>query len=362
MSAVSEKPADAASSSDQPDVTVDIEEQLNSLLNHNANVGAVSFSQFPAEGSAAGDLNFDDPRGLEEEEAQLSLAIQYSMELSQQSRAEEEEQLKKALELSKQMTSHNHCSANRDSIPENKRPKKIIFDSYQEDIRAASTAQLVVFAVYSCDLTRVSIAFGKKIQQRQSEEKLQNRCLKNISDYHKMCIEAIKRKHGVDIQIQGTLITVSGFNHYVYGGVCDVKLLLEAMEKSDSSQEILKTVQWVTQDPASSELTPYPPDVTVLIEQAWKLRREQVDVTLDNELYTVEFEKMQELNKESMKFVKVYRKLLEEGDLENLPGTEEISLVNVNQPRISQSVHPYYDLIPYHMTKTIAACVQYNSN
>uniref|UniRef100_A0A3P8W3G3 Poly [ADP-ribose] polymerase n=1 Tax=Cynoglossus semilaevis TaxID=244447 RepID=A0A3P8W3G3_CYNSE len=126
------------------------------------------------------------------------------------------------------------------------------------------------------------------------------------------------------------------------------------MEKSDSSQEILKTVQWVTQDPASSELTPYPPDVTVLIEQAWKLRREQVDVTLDNELYTVEFEKMQELNKESMKFVKVYRKLLEEGDLENLPGTEEISLVNVNQPRISQSVHPYYDLIPYHMTKTIA--------
>ncbi|KAJ0054779.1 hypothetical protein NL108_002924, partial [Boleophthalmus pectinirostris] len=168
-----------------------------------------------------------------EEEAQLSLAIQYSMETSQWSMEDEDTQLQKALELSRQMSQEAQNIQQQPSIR-----------TLQDTIESANTLNLVVFASYKSDLTRVDIAFNKKVSQRQDEQKLEHRCLKYISSFHKTCLDVIRRNHAVKIDIVGTIISVSGFKTYVDEAIPDVKLLLDKMSDTKSDKEILRTVQW----------------------------------------------------------------------------------------------------------------------
>uniref|UniRef100_A0A8D3E2R0 Poly [ADP-ribose] polymerase n=1 Tax=Scophthalmus maximus TaxID=52904 RepID=A0A8D3E2R0_SCOMX len=118
------------------------------------------------------------------------------------------------------------------------------------------------------------------------------------------------RKYAVEIEVQGTIITVSGFKDYVPGAVWDVKLLLEKIGTAVSDGEILRTVQWMRHDPASS-MTPYSSNATVFIESAWRMKQEQVDILLDNQPHTINFEKMQEHNVTLGKYVKISRKRLD---------------------------------------------------
>lgn len=243
-----------------------------------------------------------------EEEAQLSLAIQYSMESSNWTMENEEEQLQKALELSKSMMHHEPSNSPHQL-------KQDINISLQEAIKAANTIQLVVCALYNSDLIRVDIAFKKKVGQAQVEEKLEHRTLSNMSEYHRRCLELIKRKHGVEIQIQGTIITVSGFQDFVTGALSDVKLLINKMSNCVSDQELLRTVQWVYHDPVSAKTIPYSPDATVFIENVWKVKLKQIDILLDKRPHTINFETMQEYNLASGESVKISRKLVKLVDL-----------------------------------------------
>lgn len=314
---------------DQPDEMDNLDlytaEEPRSLTDQSADVTVVGPSQSSAGQNPNSGLPLinDGALGLSsnlEEEAQLSLAIQYSMESSHWSVEDEEEQLQKALELSKEMIQP-------ESSPSSGNNKSPLVDqkgktSLQDAIKAANTLQLIVFAGYNSDLIRVDIAFNKKVSQRQVEEKVEHRGIRHLSEYHKMCLELIKRKHAVEIQVQGTIITVSGFQEFVPGGVWDVKLLLETMANSVSDQEILKTVQWVRHDPASSAKTPYSADATVFIENVWRMKLKKLDILLDSQPHVIDFEKMEECNTASGKSAKVSRKLLELGDVsEDVPGT-----------------------------------------
>uniref|UniRef100_A0A3B5L1A5 Poly [ADP-ribose] polymerase n=1 Tax=Xiphophorus couchianus TaxID=32473 RepID=A0A3B5L1A5_9TELE len=118
-----------------------------------------------------------------EEEAQLSLAIQYSMEANQWSQQDEEEQLKKALELSKKVIQEEHSNSTSGNSQQVARQQSAGL-SFENALKAANTLQLHVFAGYSCDLIRVDIAFNKKVNQRQVEEKVEHRTVKNMTDYH----------------------------------------------------------------------------------------------------------------------------------------------------------------------------------
>lgn len=264
-----------------------------------------------------------------EEEAQLSLAIQYSMESSHWTPEDEEEQLQKALELSRNMSQKESSSNGADKTPQVHQPKKANINIPLKDaIEAANTIQLFVFAGYNCDLIRVDIAFGKKVSQRQVEEKIEHRNLRNMSEYYKTCLDVIKRKHAVEVQIQGTIITVSGFKDFVMGAVYDVKLLLEKISNSVPEREILNTVQWLRHDPISSVTAPYSPEATVFIENAFRKKLKKVDVLLDNQPHTINFEKMQEHNIASGKSAQISRKLLELDDLSDSVPEDDYSVLS----------------------------------
>lgn len=255
-----------------------------------------------------------------EEEAQLSLAIQYSMEANQWSQQDEEEQLKKALELSKKVIQEEHSNSTSGNSQQVVRQQSAGL-SFENALKAANTLQLHVFAGYSCDLIRVDIAFNKKVNQRQVEEKVEHRTVKNMTDYHAKCLEVIKRKHAVDVQVQGTIIAISGFKDYVTAAISDVKLLLENISNAVSDREILKTVQWVHHNPITSKAKAYSTDAIVFIENAWRMKLKKVDILFDNQPHIISFEKMQEYNIASGKLVKISRKLLELGDVtQDVPG------------------------------------------
>lgn len=257
-----------------------------------------------------------------EEEAQLSLAIQYSLESSQCFLKDDEEQLRKALELSKQLILDERTSGITDKTPSlEKQEKKTVDISLEDSLKAANTIELSVFAGYNCDLIRVDIAFGKKVSQRQVEEKLEHRTIRHMTDYHHKCLEMIKRKHAVEIEIQGTIIAISGFKDYVASALCDAKLLIEKISNSVSDTEILKTVQWVRHDPSSSDTSSYSADVSIFIENAWRMKLKKVDILLDNQPHSIHFDKMQEYNIASGKSVRISRKLIELGDVtQDVPG------------------------------------------
>lgn len=341
VSAVDDKPEDPASNSNNPDEMDDVDlysaAEPTSLTDQDLSGIAADSSQPSAVANNPSGLllQSEGAVGLSsdfEEDAQLSLAIQYSMETSHYSLEDEEEQLQKALELSKEMSQHESSPSCSEKSPV---VKKSFDASLLDAIKAANTLQLFVFAGYPADLIRVDIAFGKKVTGRQVEEKLEHRCVRNMSDYHRICLDMIKRKHAVEIQIQGSIITVSGFKDYVAGGVCDVKLLLEKISTSVSEREILRSVQWVYHDPVSSDTTPYSPDATVFIETALRMRMQKVDILLDNQPHTINFEKMQEYNIASGKSVKISRKMPASGALDEDIPEEEYSLLS-NLPEVSK--------------------------
>uniref|UniRef100_A0A3P9PQE6 Poly [ADP-ribose] polymerase n=1 Tax=Poecilia reticulata TaxID=8081 RepID=A0A3P9PQE6_POERE len=117
-----------------------------------------------------------------------------------------------------------------------------------------------------------------------------------MTDYHTKCLEVIKRKHAVDVQVQGTIIAVSGFKDYVTAAISDVKLLLENISNAVSDKEILKTVQWVHHNPITSKAKAYSTDAIVFIENAWRMKLKKVDILFDNQPHIINFEKMQEYN------------------------------------------------------------------
>ncbi|XP_020360933.1 protein mono-ADP-ribosyltransferase PARP10 [Oncorhynchus kisutch] len=294
-----------------------------------------------------------------EEEAQMSLAIQYSMETTKRSLADEEEELQKVLELSRKMTKMTRddggamptgsLSTARSHLDQ------AVQVSLQEAIQSANSATIFVYAGYSCDLVRVDIALNKRVSNKQHKEKLVHRSLRSLSPFHRWCLDLIKRKHAVEVTIQGTTAIISGFKDFVTGAMPDMKLLLRRISTTTSDADILRTVQWVWHDPASSGTeTPYAPEATVFMENAWKMRQEKIDILLNNLPHIIDFEKMQEYNVASGKSVTISRKMLSSDDvysemrdedyslLSNLP---EASRMNKDSDEFRDVVKDFYDSI-----------------
>lgn len=333
VSAIDERLVQGVPTSDQQENMDNVDlytasDDPSSLMDQDSDVTDANSAQNTASGLFFNNGALGHSSNLEEE-AQLSLAIQYSMESSHWTPEDEEEQLQKALELSRNMSQKESSSNGADKTPQVHQPKKANINIPLKDaIEAANTIQLFVFAGYNCDLIRVDIAFGKKVSQRQVEEKIEHRNLRNMSEYYKTCLDVIKRKHAVEVQIQGTIITVSGFKDFVMGAVYDVKLLLEKISNSVPEREILNTVQWLRHDPISSVTAPYSPEATVFIENAFRKKLKKVDVLLDNQPHTINFEKMQEHNIASGKSAQISRKLLELDDLSDSVPEDDYSVLS----------------------------------
>lgn len=252
-----------------------------------------------------------------EEEAGLSLAVQHSIDASQRSLVEEK-QLQKALLLSKEMS---QCDGPVDQLNE------AIRASLDE---ASNTVQLHVFGTDASNLLQVEVAFKKRVSQGQLVEQLDHHAAGDMTEYGRKCLEAIERKHGVAIQIDGTKISISGFRKFVSQALCDMTLVVNTMSHSPSDQEILRDVQWVFHNPLFSTTSPYSPDVIVFLENAWRMKMAKVDILLDHQRHIINLRDMQEYNTASGESVIISRETIgsEAMDREG-PGKEFLQRVRI---------------------------------
>ncbi|XP_062385081.1 protein mono-ADP-ribosyltransferase PARP10 [Sardina pilchardus] len=283
-----------------------------------------------------------------DENARMSLAIQYSMESSAKRSApedDEEDELQKVLELSLRDFS---AAGAVGPASEESQLKQAMELSLQDAIRAANVAEIFVFATYTHDLIRTDIALGKKVGLRQCEEKVESRNLKNMTAHHQRCLDLIRRKHAVDIRVEGTSAIISGFKDFVAEAVPTVRDFVKRMCNVTSDAEILKTVQWVWHEPGLvAAATPYPPEAIVYLENAWKMRQRKIDILLDHQPHVIDFEKMQEINVASGKSLTVARQLLSSADLAVVVPEEEFSLLSSlpDVARVDESSDEFQDVV-----------------
>ncbi|KAM9824692.1 uncharacterized protein parp10 [Neosynchiropus ocellatus] len=220
-----------------------------------------------------------------EEEAQLSLAIQYSLE-SMTSSGDEEEQLKRALEMSRQMIQ-----------------QEVVLEE-----ASADAIEIDVFADYYMDLTRVAVALDKRLGQRKAKETLERKSRQKLSEYQLQCLDLIKRKHAVQIETDGNVFTISGFIDYVNAAVSDVRLLIQNESSHASDQTTPDSVEWVWHDPITLKPNPYPCDAALLIEKYYQMKFEKLDIMFNHQPYVLRFDTMEEYNVMTGKSVKMSRR------------------------------------------------------
>lgn len=252
-----------------------------------------------------------------EEEAGLSLAIQYSIDSRQRSLMEEK-QLQKALVLSKEVS---QCEGPVDQLNE------AIRASLEE---ASNSVHFHVFGTDNSHLMQVEVAFKERVSRGQVVEQLDHHAAGDMTEYDRKCLEAIERKHGVAIQLDGTKINITGFRKFVSQALCDMTLVVNRMSQSPSDQEILKDVQWVFHDPLLSTTSPYSPDVIVLLENAWRMKMGNIDILLDHQRHIINFTDMQEYNTASRESLAISRETIasEVMDKEE-PGKEFLQRVRI---------------------------------
>ncbi|KAG2465163.1 PAR10 polymerase, partial [Polypterus senegalus] len=218
-----------------------------------------------------------------EDDAMLSLAIQFSMDAK-----DSEEELKRALEMSKRMADSNRAPAVSNVTG-------AFVNCIEEEVKAAHKAEILVYAGYSTDLIRVDIALNKKISLKQAEETVESKSFMNLSEHLKHCIDLIQRKHAVDITVQGTCAKVQGFQEYVSEATRELNVIISRPPPHLPDSDLLKSVEWVWYN-MQSKPVPYTPRDTLLIECAWKQKEKKIDIDLDNQPCIINFEKMEHYN------------------------------------------------------------------
>jgi hypothetical protein len=242
--------------------------------------------------------------GLQEQE-QMSLAIQNSLF----STAEDEE-LQMVLELSRQEGSYiSYAMSTQHSMPR-------CLSTLLEDMRAADVALVKVYAGFSSDLIRADIALKKKVSLRQVEETMEQKGLTDMSDFHRQAVQVIKRKHAVEIRVQGNMLTVSGFKDFVTEALPDVRLLLQRVSSRRHEDELLSNIQWARQDPATAAMTPYEPDTIVFLENTWRMKEKEVAILLNGQPHIVDLVKMEDYNVASKKSLTVARTAISDLDVD----------------------------------------------
>ena len=242
--------------------------------------------------------------GLQEQE-QISLAIQNSLFSTR-----EDEELQMVLELSRQEGSYaSYAMSTQHSMPR-------CLSTLLEDMQAANVAHVNVYAGFSSDLIRADIALKKKVSLRQVEETIEQKGLTDMSEFHRQCVQVIKRKHAVEIRVEGNMLTVSGFKDFVAEALPDVRLLLRRVSSRRDEAELLSNIQWARQSLDGTAMTPYEPDTIVFLENTWRMKEMEVAILLNGQPHIVNLVTMQEYDVASGNSVVVARTVITDLDVD----------------------------------------------
>ncbi|KAM9302613.1 protein mono-ADP-ribosyltransferase PARP10 [Morus bassanus] len=246
-----------------------------------------------ADGEGTGEmLSGGQGAGMEEEEAQMVLAIQRSMD-SRRHEEDEEEELARATALSL----HSYCQEQR-AAPSTRQEEEdagllaALEASLEEALPAADTARVMVFCSFERDVAAVPRELEQALEGRLRVEEVESEHLQALPAACRRCLTFLQRKHAVRLCLHDGTATLRGFAEYTAAAARDLSLLLQRLPQPERGPPSV-TTRWVRWD-HSGTAVPYAPEAAALLERAWLRRERWLDLLLDGRPFTVDFERMEE--------------------------------------------------------------------
>lgn len=229
--------------------------------------------------------------GEEDEEAQMLLAIQRSMDSTQH----EDEELKRATALSL----HSYREEQRagpcpEGDEEDAGLLAALEASLEEALPAADTAQVTLYASFERDVSALPRQLEQALEARLRTEQVESAGLRALPAGCRRCLALLQRRHAVRLSVSDSTATLHGFAGYTAAAARDLAVLLQRLRPAErGAPGVAVAARWVRWDPTGTAV-PYEPTVAALLEAAWQRGERQLDVLLDGRPVIVDLEQMEE--------------------------------------------------------------------
>ncbi|XP_059827654.1 protein mono-ADP-ribosyltransferase PARP10 isoform X2 [Hypanus sabinus] len=270
-----------------------------------------------------------------EDDPQLYLALQYSMD-SRLQQTKEDEDLQRVLELSKIDERDLELAIRASKIESTEAGlEEAIKMSMADALRASNSAHLTIYGSVELDFNQMVDELERKIRSFTCEQSVQHSCLQNLPSEYKSYLEYLQRKHAVSIVGQGNEVTVRGFVEYVVPAKENITQLVQWIIEDEVARveeaSLAKSVQWVRHNWQGVAI-PYTLKANAFIEKAFQCKQKKIDVIFDNQPFTIDFEQMTEYSVGATETLKVERKSLTSSSVaDSLPLAGCVKLVQLNE-------------------------------
>ncbi|XP_068524200.1 protein mono-ADP-ribosyltransferase PARP10 [Anas acuta] len=230
--------------------------------------------------------------GEEDEEAQMLLAIQRSMDSTQH----EDEELKRATALSLHSYREEQRAGPRPEGDEEDAGLLAALEaSLEEALPAADTARVTLYASFERDVSALPRQLEQALEARLRTEQVESAGLRALPAGCRRCLALLQRRHAVRLSVSDSTATLHGFAGYTAAAARDLAVLLQRLRPAERGAPgvVAVAARWVRWDPTGTAV-PYEPTVAALLEAAWQRGERQLDVLLDGRPVIVDLEQMEE--------------------------------------------------------------------
>ncbi|XP_015472291.1 protein mono-ADP-ribosyltransferase PARP14-like [Parus major] len=252
---------------------------------------------FAAGGDGARELLLD--TGVQEE-VQMALAIQYSMDRTWC----EEQELARATALSLRSYSRER---EQERAEEDGELLAALEASLEEALLAADTVRVTVFCSSEQDASAVPRELERALAARLRTREVASERLRALPAPGRCALALLRRRHAVQLTLQGGTATLRGFPDFVEPAARELAWLLRSMPPPrHGATNTASTAHWVRWDPSGTAVS-YGPEAAAQLEQAWLRQERRLDLVLDGRPFTVDLERMEEFDIGSARAVPVCR-------------------------------------------------------
>ncbi|KAH0617289.1 hypothetical protein JD844_015325 [Phrynosoma platyrhinos] len=219
-----------------------------------------------------------------DEEAELLLAIQQSMDSVRQ----EEEEIRQATELSL-------LSWQQEQVPSPDSDAAALRSAMSVSLEANDSAQLVVCAESEANMELLVQELEAALRAHMRVEEVAHQALRSPPALCLDYLTHLEQRHAVRISLADSVATVRGLVEYPVGATRDIALLVSRFLRTTEAPEGSGGAYWVRWEASGrGSPTPYSTQASALLEQAWRQGHKRLDVFFDGRPFTFDFERMEE--------------------------------------------------------------------
>ncbi|XP_054023520.1 uncharacterized protein LOC104297220 [Dryobates pubescens] len=241
---------------------------------------------------------------LAEEEAQMVLAIQRSMD-SSQCQEQEVAELARATALSLRSFQREQLAlpSEEEEKEDDSRLRAALEASLEEAVPVADVARVTIFCSFERDMSALPRALEQALEGQLQAQVVVSERLQTLPA---SCLALLQRRHAVSLQLCHGTATLNGFAKYTAAAARDLRALLGQLPEPGLPDLGAGTARWVRWDPSGTAI-PYPAEAVEQLERAWQNQQRQLDLVLSGRPLTIDLQRMEEFDIGSARAVAISR-------------------------------------------------------